>query len=223
MMKHEKMQFHRYLPGIAIAAAFLFAAPVGKATPIIVFSLEPVTVGAGTTGDTFDVIATNNTAGTVNIGGFAFGITTTSSNLTFTGVHISTAPEPYIFAGNSSFGPDISVQPPGLPGQTVEAEDLPNSGFTSFAAGTSEGLGLVTFSVSAGTSPGLIAVTFVSLDDSLTDPSGSPIPFSVTNGNITVSGVTTPEPATGALAGLALFAIIAGCFGRRRTSSSAIR
>lgn len=221
----QKMQFphaakRRYIPGVLLAGAFLLAAPLSQATSLVNFSLEPVTVGAGTTGDTFDVIATNNTGGTLNIGGFSFGITTGSSNLTFAGVDVSTVTDPYIFAGNSAFGPDISVQPPTLPGQTLEAEDLPNSGFTSFASGTSLGLGLVTFSVSAGTPAGPIAVTFISADDSLTAPSGSPIGFGVSNGNVTVSGATTstPEPATGALAGLALMAIIAGGFRKRNTA-----
>jgi hypothetical protein len=215
-MKYSDMRSRRYLAGVLLSAAFLFATPLCQANSLIVFSLEPVAAGAGTTGDSFEVLLTNDTGGSVTVGGFSFGIGVATANLTFTGVDTSTVTEPYIFGADSLFGPDISVQPPTLPGQTLEAEDLDAATGAIVASGASVGLGLVHFNIAGGTPSGPIAVTFISLDDSLANVAGGGIPFGVINGNVNVTAATgsAPEPATFLLAGLALVAIVAGV--RRR-------
>jgi hypothetical protein len=112
----------------------------------------------------------------------------------------------YIFAGDSLFGPDISVQPPNLPGQTLEAEDsydIPLSGAT-VAGGATVGLGDVTFNINPGTPFGLIPVSLIPLDDSLSDASGNPIAVSGTDGAVNV----VPEPGLGGLVGLVLLAAV---------------
>jgi hypothetical protein len=189
------------------------------------FSLDPVTDAAGTTGDTFDVLLTNTGPGAIDVATFSFGLSVATTKLTFEDVSISTVTAPYIFAGNSLFGPDIVSPFPYTPGQTIGGEDLNGgvAGFTAVAAGATDGLGLVTFNLAAGTPPGPIAVSFISADDSLFDPAGSPIAFSVTGGTVTVPGSSAPEPASAILAGIALLAAVAVRRFRRPTPASAPR
>jgi hypothetical protein len=176
----------------------------------VILSVQSVTYSAGTNAATLDVALNNTGPGAVTIGGFSFGLSVATTNLTFTSVNISTF-SPYIFAGNSLFGPDISVQPPNLPGQAIEAQDLfaiPGSG-TTVSSGATFGLGRLVFNLSSLAPLGPIAVSFIPADDSLSDASGGAnIPFTTTNGAVMVTASTSPEPATGAFVGAALLALI---------------
>jgi hypothetical protein len=159
----------------------------------------------------------------VTVGGFAFQISVgLSSALTFTAVDTSTTPS-YIFAGHSTFGPDISNQPPNLPGKTLAAEDNYNVALSgiSLAAGSTVGLGDVHFNLSTAAS-GSILITLAAFPlTNFADASGHDITTSVgtvlSNGTVTVGSTTVPEPSSLAMTGTFL-AIGLGYWRRRRRS-----
>jgi hypothetical protein len=194
-----------------LAAAGLILAAPGHAASLIM-NVQSVTAAADTTGDVFNVTLTN-TGASVDISGFSFGLQVGTANLSFTAVNTSTTLAPYIFAGNSAFGPDISVQPPNLPGQNLEAQDIANApgSFTVVGTGATVGLGHVVFNLSPSTPAGPILVSFIPADDSLSDQNGNSITgFSVVNGTVTVTGTAPiPEPATTAIVGIFLAALLA--------------
>lgn len=199
----------------ALVAFLLFSSP---ARADFVFSLEPgITASAGSTGNVFDVLLTNTGSSSVTVAGFSFGITTSDTDINFTNATTSTV-APYVFAGDSF--DDINGFPlftNSLPGQTLEASDLSNSGAgDSIAAGATVGVGSVEFAVASGATPGSFAVTFEAFPTtSLADPTGAPLNFSSEPGTITITGASTvPEPPTGELLIFALGSAI--LIGRRR-------
>ncbi len=199
----------RYCPILLAFLGVAGIAPLGRAS--LLMNIQPVSDAAGTTGDTLDVTLTNTGPSSVTIAGFTFGIGVGTSNLTFTGVTDGTTTATYIFSGNSLFGPDISQQPPNLPGQTLEASDLWASIGTGATVGTgaTAGLGHVTFNLAAATPSGPISVNFIPADDSLSDAAGAALAFTANNGTVTVTrgGTSTPEPGTFAFAAVALVAL----------------
>ncbi len=201
---------------LALAIGFVAAAAAGRAEVLI--NLQPVSAAAGSTGNTYDVTLKNTGPASVVIGGFSFGLSAGTSDITFTGVTTGTTTATYIFEGDSLFGPDISLDPAG---QTMSAEDIfdtPGSGST-VGSGATVGLGLITFDVSAAASLGGIPVSFIPGDDSLSDEMGNPIAFSAEDSSITVtSGTTpTPEPATSGFVCMAFLGLAGVVRARRRT------
>lgn len=203
---------NRYRP-IVLAIGFMAGAALGRADVII--NVQPVSDAAGSTGDTLDITLTNTGPTPVIIAGFSFGLDVGTSNLSFTGVTTGTTTAPYIFGADSLFGPEISVQPPNLPGQTLEAEDLSAGLGGTVGLGATVGLGEVTFNLSAGTPSGGIQLSFIPADDSLSDEAGAAVAFSAVNGSVTVTGGTTatPEPATFFPVGVALAGLLIGTGG----------
>ncbi len=212
--KSGRLKQYRLL-GIAALGFIAMAAP-GRAS--LIMTVQPVSYAAGTTGDVLDVTLANTNPSAVTIAGFSFGLSVGTSNLSFTGVNTGTTTAPYIFDGQSLFGPDISVQPPNLPGQTIEGQDVyavPLGGST-LGSGAVLGLGHISFNLAAGTPPGGIPLSFIPADDSLIDPLGNAIAFSAESGVVTVTnGAPVPEPATYAFAGIALM-VLAGVSHRYR-------
>ena len=145
---------------LIFSAAFLLSAIAPTlARAGFTFTVESVTATAGSMDNTLNVTLTNTGPTAVTIGGFAFEISG-GSGVTFTSVDISTTPT-YIFAGNSGFGPDISNQPPNLPGNMLAALDFYatfGSG-TTLASGSTVGMGDVHFNL-ASTATGPISITF---------------------------------------------------------------
>jgi hypothetical protein len=203
-------------PGnLALAAVGLIGiAALGKAS--VILNVQSVSDAAGSTGDTLEVTLTN-TGTAITVGGFSFGLSVGTSNLSFTAVTTGTTTATYIFNGQSLFGPDISVQPPNLPGQSLKAEDLAEVSATVVGSGATVGLGHITFNLAAATPAGGIPLNFIALDDSLADQLGSPIAFSTGTGTVTVTGsASIPEPATFVLVGAALAGLIVRWHGFRR-------
>jgi hypothetical protein len=95
---------------LALGLAALAAAP-GRAPAALIMTVQSVTVLPGTTGNALDVTLTNTGPSSVQIGGFAFELTT-SAGITFTGATTATATAPYIFGGSSAFGPNLATLPP---------------------------------------------------------------------------------------------------------------
>lgn len=194
--------------GCYLIAALLSAVP-GRASLIV--TVGSVSAGIGSTGNALDVMLTNTGAGPVTFGGFNFTISTLDTDITFTSTNISTL-QPYIFAGDSLFGPTINLS---APGQTMDGSDnaVSLSG-DAVGAGATVGLGHVLFDVSPTAALGNFAVTLASFPGtSLSDPTGGNIPINtLTNGSITIA---TPEPGSLLFLGGGLAAVI---LAKRRAS-----
>lgn len=193
--------------------ACLGGAQVAHADSLLL-TVQSVTATAGSANAVFNVYVTNLGTAPVDVEAFSFEINTTSSDITFQQATTGTTIDPYIFAGNSLFGPVISTS---APGQTLDASDVasaPNS-FTVVNPGASFGLGLISFDVAPGAPSQVAPVTFNTdiAFTSVSDQFGNLLPLGFASGNITVSSVSSmPEPATGML----LIAPLAGLLWSKR-------
>jgi hypothetical protein len=173
----------------------------------IILSVESVTGAPGSSG-VFDVLLENTGPSTQNIAGFGFELSTTDTNITFTDVTINTS-APYIFAGDSLFGPDIITS---APGQTVDASDFSAStNGTDVGAGGIFALGSVAYTIDPAVLNGEIATIDFTASPftSLSDSGGNNVDFTATPGTITVLTTSpVPEPSTALpLAAAMLFAV----------------
>jgi hypothetical protein len=180
---------------VLVGAILLTTAP---ARASLIISSQSVSAGRGSTGNPLEITLTNTGPSAVTVGGFTFEITTTDANITFTVIDFSTTPSPYIFAGQSLFGPALSTLPQG---QTMDAQDvfaIFNSGAT-LASGATVGLGRALFNVASNAVLGPFAVTFVSGATSLADAAGSNLPISTPTAwqiTVTTGTTATPEPSS---------------------------
>jgi hypothetical protein len=185
----------------------------------IVVSVESVSATAGTTGNTLEVDIQNTGPATVDIAAFAFELTVTaSSGVTFTGADINTTTNPYIFTGNSLFGPNIGTT--SNMGMTLDASDGAVSGSTALGTGSTLGLGRVFFDVSASAQSGPVTVSLTPFPvTNLSDPNLNNISIdTLSNGTITISGGTVPEPSALVSAGLGILLSACLVYSMRRTA-----
>ena len=171
-------------------------------------TVQSVTAAAGSTNDTLNVTLTNTGTSAVTVGGFAFEITA-GDGVTFTSVDTSTTPA-YIFAGHSAFGPDISNQPPNLPGTIAggrgQLRHRP-AGHQPGVAGATVGLGDVHFNVSSSAT-GPISISLAGFPmTNISDAAGHDITPSV--GTTFSAGRSrsprpVPEPSSLAMTAIAL-------------------
>ena len=161
----------------------------------LMLSIQPVTVAPGSVNDTFELYLTNMGGSTVDVAAFDLEITTPSSNIVFEQSTTMTTTLPYIFLGNSLFGPTISTS---FGGQILDESDAASAGFTVVAPGMSYGLGEVTFDVTSGAKAGFDGVVYnpLSMATSFSDQNDNSLALSFSSGAIDVSSPsTTPEPA----------------------------
>ena len=134
----------------------------GVAAPVragLVFGIADMTAVPGSSSNSFDVTLTNTGTTGVEVSGFSFAITTTSGDVNFSDVNVDTQSAPFIFAGNSLVGPDITSS---ASGNTVSAADeyaIPN-GSVTLAGGQTLDLGHVLFALAATAPPTPIPITF---------------------------------------------------------------
>lgn len=205
----------------AAAAALLLFPPALRADGLDLSIAPGTSASAGSTGNAFDVLLTNTGTSAVTLAGFSFGITTADTDITFTNADTSTG-APYVFAGDSF--DDINgftLYTNSLPGQTVEASDVSNSGAgESIAGGATVALASILFDVAPGATPGMFAVTFEDFPTtSFSDPNGTNLDFTAESGTITITSNTAPvpEPATGIL----IICALAFVFAIRRRRATA--
>ncbi len=191
---------------LLLTAAVLLAIPASQAA--IIVTANPVTVLHGDLSGYFDVTFTN-TVGSEDtwVDAFSFSLFVADPGITFTRADMSTA-LPYIFEGDSfaaEFGLDrIEIT---LPGQTLTAADLSNSGAGTLARGGSTfGLGRVYFDIGAGAGPHTAVIIRPRPDTSLSDLEGNEIPIATVDGSIDI--LPAPEPATLLPVGLAAILLI---------------
>jgi hypothetical protein len=168
-----------------------------------IFSIESVTGAPGSTG-TFDVLLTNTGPSSQNIAAFNFELTTSDTNITFTGVSTSTTTATYIFP-SSFFGPNITTF---ATGQSVEAGDVDATfAGTNVASGATYGLGNVSYSIAPEAVNGGIADIVLAAfpSSSLADSGGNNVPFTAESGTITAESSGVPESSTTVPVTVALF------------------
>lgn len=193
---------------LALVAFFVLAAPADAG---LIVTIGNATAAPNTTGNTLEVTLTNTGPAPVSVGGFSFSVTTPSPLVTFTQATVNTT-QPYIFAGSSLFGPDITF----AAGAVLSASDAHDINAVVIPANTTVGLGHVLFDLGAaryGDIPvSLLAFPSTSLSDGLAND----IPITtLVDGTIFVR---VPEPSSFFL--LALLAPVAVRAARRRVCSA---
>ena len=186
------------------AVTLLISAPAGAS---IIITVGNVFSNSPSSSNTLEIDLTNTGPTSLSLGAFSFEIVVTDPHITFTSASTATV-APYVFAGNSLFGPIISTS---APGQTLDGSDLWSGvGGATIAAGATVGLGHVFFDISAGDSSGPMTVMLSPFPaTSLSDPSGGNISVNtLTNGSITIAGSPVPEPSALTLALVGLAALV---------------
>jgi hypothetical protein len=209
-MHHWKLirRFFR-LTGVPFAILLMGLLAPANADLIVSFGSSTATVGGS---QVIDVLLTN-TGSAVTVDGFSFDFTTSNPFITFMQANTSTTTDPYIFAGDSKFGPIISTTPPPN-GKTVIATDVAATccGY-ALGSGSTIALGEVLFQVAANATVGTASLISDQSGTSLSDMNGRGIPITtLTNGQITVT--TVPEPSL--FAPVALFFVTVAGIRRRR-------
>ena len=169
---------------------------------------------------TLEVILTNTGTGPLDqllVAGFSFEMSAGAADITFLDVTTGTS-NPYIFGGNSLFGPNIllNISPDG---HTVSASDnfsIASSGVT-LTPGETVGLGLVSFSVNSGIC--WIPLAFsASPSTVVNDPLGAVLPLALSN----TGGINLiPEPSTLISLVLGLLGLVGARRIHRRTAVNA--
>ena len=166
---------------LALALAWLaWGATPARAQMIMGITTNSFTPGSST--NSLDVTLTNTGASPTTIAGFSFEITAASNNVTFESVTDNTVSGAYIFAGHSSFGPNIELHPVSNSGQTISGADnfLTGLGGTTLAAHQTLGLGNVLFALSPSTPLAPINISFTSYPTSgLSDSNANDISVGV--------------------------------------------
>jgi hypothetical protein len=180
-----------------ILAVLFYSAPARA--DVLTMSIQPsINVNAGDSAG-FDVLLTNTSGPAVDIAAFVFEVSTFFFTDAFiTGTNTSTVLAPYIFAGNSLFGPDITTSNDGA---TLIASDVAATGATTLGTGETVGLGRVLFGVGVTAGTQSIEIELYSFpSSSLSDLSGNDLPIANAFGsfiNISASDVgSVPEPSS---------------------------
>ena len=193
---------------LVLALALPASSPVQAS---LIISAGSTAANAGSTGNAFDITLVNTGPDSITLGAFSVGISVANSNVSFTSATTATLP-PYVFAGDSLYGPTISTS---APGQILDASDLCVACINAIASGATVGLAHVFFDVLAGAPAGPLAVSFAAFPTtSLSDSSGNDLAVTtVQDGTITINGpgVPVPEPST-----LALLALSVPLLARKR-------
>jgi len=163
---------NRLLLQLLLTAISLLACALPARANLIVAAGASV-ANPGSTLNSFDVTLTNTGPSAATIGAFSFGLLLSNPDITFTGANTSTV-KPYIFLGDSLFGPLIST----TVGSTLVASDVELSGLgVTVGPGATVGLGHVLFSVAPSAAPGQFETALSPFPTtSLADPSANDVP-----------------------------------------------
>ena len=208
-MKRVGLRSHLALGAVALA---LCASVPAQAS--VILSAGKVTANAGSAGNAFDVTLINTGPTAIVLGGFSLEVSVADADVSFTFASTATA-LPYVFAGDSLFGPDIGAS---SPGQTFDASDACVLCASTIAAGATVGLAHILFDVLAGAQSGPLTVSIAaSPATSLSNPAGGELAATPIDGTVVIDGETSiPEPST-----IVLFSLPAILLARRIRSRKA--
>jgi hypothetical protein len=203
----------------------VLTASSGPAVPCraagLVIEAPNVTAGPGSAGS-FDLVLVN----TNPAGGASFNVAADSFELslvgplavTFTDVSINTiVPYIYVTSGTTQGGGPLSLDT--FPNTQFTASDaeFASPGFRTINPGDIFGLGHVSFAVDPSTVNGTDTILISSGPaTSLSDENLNSIPFTISNGSISVGALAVPEPAALTQAALATLIGLGACWWRRR-------
>ena len=209
----------RLTPLGAMAAAVVLLGAIGhpitaRAGSLVVEVVPANTnVTAGSAGTLELDLLNPSTTQSFNVAGFQFELQVPGgSGVLFTNATTSTTAASYIFAGNSIanslFGGSLIVSPPPPPATSdllgFDTVATPGT-YTTLNPGNSFGLGLISFTVGASAASGMVPVSIIPFDINtapngtlISDNQGGSIPFTTSDGTITIRAGTTvvPEPST---------------------------
>ena len=211
---------------IAVASAMAWIAMGSTSAQAgLIFGITTNVAHPGSSSNSLDVTLTNTgttSADDALIAGFSFeitaastdvtfnGVSTSTSSVTFNGVSTSTSSVPYIFAGNSLYGPDINLGI-GAGGQSISAGDnyAPTNADITLAHGQTIGLGFVSFELSPTTPLNPIHVSFTAHPTTgVNDSTGFQYAF-VLPGNAQIDVTSAvPEPSTLVTLGVGMLGLI---------------
>jgi hypothetical protein len=198
---------HNVVVAAVATMGFLGAAPASAGTVGLILNIQSgLSAAPGTTGNSFEVDVTNNGTLADVIDSFAFEVATASAGISFTVSTDGTA-NPYIFAGNSSFGPTLSLL---STGQSMDGSDIANTGNGySLDVGSTIAIGEVFYNVADGASAGPVTVSFLpTTATSFSDINGNTFNIQALNsGTVTLTPGTVPEPSSLSIMSLALTAL----------------
>lgn len=192
-MKRNRFPEIRRSSWLALAMGLLALAAGSPARADLIVRVQSVTAAIGSAGNGFEVILENTGPDAVSLNGFSFGLEV-GPELELLGATTATT-APYIFAGHSLFGPNITL----TTGASLLASDAYDNipGSISLASGATVGLGWVEFGILTDT-PGDYSVTLTAFPDTSLSLDGADVPISLlADGTITL---VTPEPGSLALA-----------------------
>jgi PEP-CTERM motif-containing protein len=190
---------------LMLGSALLISAPVGAS---LIITAGNGFLNSPSLTNTLEINLTNTGPASLSLGGFSFEIEVTDPDIT-SALATTAMVAPYVFAGNSLYGPIISTS---VPGEILDVLDLWSGvgGGATIAAGATMGLGHVFFDVSAGDSSGLVPVTLSPFPaTTLSDPEDRNVSVDeLANGSITIAGSAVPEPSALTLVLLGLVALV---------------
>jgi hypothetical protein len=211
---------------ILIASVFLALAflPVPVQAGSLVVALDNVTgptAGAGS----FEVLLTNTDLSggqSSDVASFSFQLSLpSSSGIQFTDATTATVSAPYIFqgTGGASVDPTFMLSLDSFPNTSFSGSDTEFT-FPSIAVapGATLGLGFISYTVAPQAPPGDVQIMFGSSGTSLSDASGSAIPFN-TDARNGVIHIAVPEPSALVIASSGILVLLLAGFAKRQALS----
>jgi hypothetical protein len=213
---------------LTLAAALIATMTIGHVAPCraegLVIEAPNLTATPGSTGS-FDVLLVNPADGTSHdVAADSLGLSLLGPlSITFTGVSIDTVAAPYIYVTSGTTQGAGPLSTDTFPNTQFTASDseFAAPGFRTVSPGETFGLAHVSYAVSPTSPGGTDTLAFGSPATSLSDINGLAIPFSISNGSITVAIV--PEPATLTLGATAAIVGLGSFWWCRRKRGAAAR
>jgi hypothetical protein len=193
---------------LTLATALAATMTIGHAASCraegLIIETPNLTATPGSTGS-FDVLLVNPADGTSHdVAADSLGLSLLGPlSVTFTGVSIDTVTAPYIYVTSATTQGAGPLSTDTFPNTQFMASDseFAAPGFRTVTPGETFGLAHVSYAVSPTSPGGTDTIAFGSPATSLSDINGLAIPFSISNGSITVAVV--PEPPSLVLGALA--------------------
>jgi hypothetical protein len=211
-----RVGFARTVVGATMLLMPAIAAHAGPTSASLVFEAPTLSAAPGSSGS-FDIVIANPSLSSFHLAGESveLGISGTGVEFTNTGANTLT---PYVFSPSFDLDNGFTLDASGNPYPkndfiTSDVSDAP-AGFVVVSPGETLGIVHVSYTVDPGATLGPRTLTIEDLGGgtSTSDEFGNVVPFTASNGSLTVAAV--PEPAC-----LGLMLVLAPLLGRRRRAA----